>query len=118
MTQSKLTETRHKWDLSMAFIDDDAVEELRGILAVIDDLFCRLRVGPALLEEGFFLGGFVDLFTLQDGIHALNGADADLDIVRNIRAVQAAHAVMLGKGAVPLRQCLCKGRRYGQHTGF
>ena len=34
----------------MAFIDDDAVEKLRGNRFVIDDLFCGLCVGSGLLE--------------------------------------------------------------------
>ena len=84
----------------MAFIDDDAVEKLRGIFLVVDDLFRRLRVGPGLLEEGFFLCGFIHFLVLQDGIHPLNGADADLDVIGDIGAVQAANTVKLGKGAV------------------
>ena len=35
----------------------------------------------------------VHLFTLQDRIHALDGADADLNVIGNIGAVQAADAV-------------------------
>ena len=84
----------------MAFINDDAVEKFRGILFVVDDLFCRLRVGSSLLKEGFFLCGFVHLLALQDGIHPLNGADADLNVIGDIGAVQAANTVKLGKGAV------------------
>ena len=87
-------------DRPMAFIDDDAVEKLRGNLFVIDDLFCGLCVGSGLLEEGFFLCGFIHFLTLQDGVHPLNGADADLDVIGDIGAVQAANTVKLGKGAV------------------
>ena len=87
-------------DRPMAFIDDDAVEKLRGILFVIDDLFCGLCVGSGLLEEGFFLCGFIHFLALQDGVHPLNGADADLDVIGDIGAVQAANTVKLGKGAV------------------
>ena len=87
-------------DRPMAFIDDDAVEKLRGNLFVIDDLFCGLCVGSGLLEEGFFLCGFIHFLALQDGVHPLNGADADLDVIGDIGAVQAANTVKLGKGAV------------------
>ena len=83
----------HVVDRPMAFIDNDAVEKLRGNLFVIDDLFCGLCVGSGLLEEGFFLCGFIHFLTLQDGVHPLNGADADLDVIGDIGAVQAANAV-------------------------
>ena len=56
--------------------------------------------GSGLLEEGFFLCGFIHFLTLQDGVHPLNGADADLDVIGDIGAVQAANTVKLGKGAV------------------
>ena len=90
----------HVVDRPMAFIDNDAVEKFRGVLFVIDDLFCGLCVGSGLLEEGFFLCGFIHFLTLQDGVHPLNGADADLDVIGDIGAVQAANTVKLGKGAV------------------
>ena len=83
----------HVINRPMAFINDNAVEKLRGIFLVVDDLFCRLCVGSGLLKEGFFLCGFVHLLALQDGIHALNGADADLDVIGNIGTVQTANAV-------------------------
>ena len=90
----------HVVDRPMAFIDNDAVEKFRGIFLVVDDLFRRLRVGPGLLKEGFFLCGFIHFLTLQDGVHPLNGADADLDVIGDIGAVQAANTVKLGKEAV------------------
>ena len=85
----------HVIDRPMAFIDDDAIEEFGRIFFIVDDLFCRLRVRAALFEEGFFLCRFVHLLALEDRIHALDRADADLDIIRDIGAVQATNSVKL-----------------------
>ena len=78
---------------AVALVHDDAVEEFRGILGVIYDLLAGLGVCAAQLEHGFLLRGFVQLLAFEDGVHALDRADADLNIVGDIGAFQPAHTI-------------------------
>ena len=83
----------------MTFIDDNAVEKLRRVFVVIYNRFGLLVVRSALFKGGRFLKGFVHFFPLENGIHALNCADADLDVLRNVRTVKTLYAVNLGERA-------------------
>ena len=64
-------------DAAVALIDDDEVEGLdRPCRIVADELF--LFGGLLHFVERHVLGRFVDRFAAEDGIHALDGADAHL----------------------------------------
>ena len=69
-------------DRTVAFVDDDEVEELRWNPAVVDDRHRFLWL--------YQLGGidifriFVHLPALEQRVHPLDGADADLAVVRDV----------------------------------
>ena len=80
---------------AVAFIHDNAVKELRRIFLVVHHLFGSLALCRNKLRKGFFLDRFVQFFALQDGVHSLNGADANLDIVWYVGTFQPADTVKL-----------------------
>ena len=84
---------------AMAFVNDNAVEEFRRILFVVNDFFrCFGICGNILVKRDFFRG-FVQFLSFENGVHSLNGADADLHTVGNIRGLESMYAVNLRKRA-------------------
>jgi hypothetical protein len=55
----------HQFGTVNSFIHDDAVEEFRRVFGVVYDFFRGLRIGPALLKEGFLLSRFIHLFAFR-----------------------------------------------------
>ena len=84
---------------AMTLVDDDEIEELGWNLAAIDH---RHRfLGPNLQLCGIDLfGSLVQLLALQERIHALDGADADLAIPADKGRLEALNTVKLGELAV------------------
>ena len=86
-------------DRAVALIDDDEVEELGRDLFVVDDgerlLALRTGLGGVLLVLA--LGHFPPL---EDGIHPLDGGDADLGICGDVGGGEALGGVDGGEGAV------------------
>ncbi len=83
-------------DAAVAFVDDDEVEGFNGHGRVVaDELF--LGLGLLHLVERNVFGRFVDGLTAQDGIHALDGADAHLRMRVDVGRCQALHVVELGE---------------------
>ena len=82
----------------MAFVDDDEVKKLKWNLAVIDD---RHRLfGLHHLRRVDLLHGFIQLLVLQQRVHTLDGADADLAVLGNEGGFQPLHVVQLRKFTV------------------
>jgi len=86
-------------DGAVAFIDDDEVEVLDGDFLVVGDgkgfLAARSGLGGVVL-----LVGGVEFLALEDGIHPLDGGDADLCILRHVGGLEALDGVELGELAV------------------
>ena len=72
-------------DRPVAFVNDDEIKELRRNLVVVDDRY-RLP-GLRQLRWVYLFRGFVHLLALQERIHALDGANADLTIPGNDRTI-------------------------------
>lgn len=85
-------------DGAVAFVDKDEVEEFRRHLLGIDDRQWRLGLGQFSRVDLF--GGFVELGALENGVEALDGADADLAILGDVGGFQALDVVELGEFAV------------------
>ena len=80
---------------AVAFVDDDEIEELRRNLAVVDN-----RHGLPGLNEFRridLLGGVIHLLALQERVHALDGADANLAIPGDEGRGEALDVVKLGE---------------------
>ena len=84
-------------DGAVALVHDDAVEELRRVFFVVDHFLRRFAVGGHISAERGFLRRLVQLLTLQDGVHPLDGADVNLCISRHPGGFQAVHTVDVGK---------------------
>ena len=83
---------------AVAFVDDDEVEELGRDPAVIHD---RHRFsGLHHLGRVDLLGGFIHLLALQQRVHALDGTDANLNILGDEGRFQPLDVVQLGEFAV------------------
>ena len=87
---------------AMAFVDDDEVEELGRDFLAIGDLHRILGLHDFRWIN--LLGSFVQLLALQDRVHPLDGADADLAVVGDVRRFKALDIVKLGKLAVVVRR--------------
>ena len=83
---------------AVAFVDDDEVEKLRRNLAVVDNRHRLLGLNQ--LRRVDLLGGVIHLLALQERIHALDGADADLAILGDEGRCKALDVVKLGELAV------------------
>jgi hypothetical protein len=93
-------------DAAVAFVDDDEVEGFhRHGRVVADELF--LLGGLLHFVERHVFGRFVDRLATQDGVHALDGADAHLRMRVDAGRGQALHVVELGELAAIV------GRRVG-----
>ncbi len=87
----------------MAFVDDDEAEGFHrhgGVVA--HQLLLRRRL--LHLVERQVLGGFVDRLAAEDGIHALDGADAHLRVRVDAGAAETLHVVQLGELAAVIRR--------------
>ena len=83
---------------AVTFVDDDEVEKLGWDLVVIDN---RHRFfGLNHFRRVDFFDGFVQLLVLQERIHALDGADADLAVLGDEGRFEALDVVKLGELAV------------------
>ena len=80
---------------AVAFIHDNAVKELRRIFFIVHYFFGGFAFCRNKLRKGFFLSRFVQFFALQDGVHSLNGTDADLNIVWYVGTFQSADTIKL-----------------------
>jgi hypothetical protein len=86
-------------DRAVALIDDDEIEELgRDFLGVGDGERFAAAVGA--LGGVFILGGGVEFAALEDGIHPLDGGDADLGVGRDVGRGEAGDGVEFGELAV------------------
>ena len=77
-------------DRAVALIDDDEVEELDGNFCVVDDgqrLLGRLPASSAGFSSSALSSSGS---SFEDGVHALNGADADLAICSRYRRSSGA----------------------------
>lgn len=61
----------------------DAVKEFRRIFLIVDNLLRRFAIGCHKFRKRCFLRAFIQLVAFEDGIHSLNGADADLNVIGN-----------------------------------
>ena len=89
-------------DRAVALIDDDEVEELGRDFGGVGD---GKRFAAPLGGFGgvFILGRCVEFATLEDGIHPLDGGDADLRVGGDVRGIEPRHGVKLGELAVVVR---------------
>ena len=83
----------------MTLVYDHAVEEFRQIFFVVDDFLRRLAIDGSVFGKGCLFRRFIQFLTAQDGVHPLNGADADLYVCGHIGESQPPHAVNLEEGA-------------------
>ena len=83
---------------AMTFVDDNEIESLDGNGGIVA---YRLFLGGALLQfvEGDIFGGVVDGLAAENGIHALNGGDADLRVGVDGAGAEALDVVKLGEFA-------------------
>ena len=65
-------------DRAVTLVHDDAVEKLRRVFDVINYLPGWFYIGGDIFVKWCFLGGFIQILALQNGIHPLDGADIDL----------------------------------------
>ena len=98
-------------DGAVTLIDKDEVEELYRHLGVIGYGYRLFRFGELFCRIALFQG-FIQLFILEDGVHTLNGADADLGVLRHIRTFESLHCIEFGELAVVVT------RRKGEHLLF
>ena len=85
----------HVVDGAVALVHDDAVEGFRRNLGVVHHGQRGLAVGGLQLREGRLFRLLVQLLALENGVHALDGADIDLGAVRDVGTPQAMHRVDL-----------------------
>src|ERR1039458_9637307 len=89
-------------DGPVAFVGDDEVERLDGKAWVVAD-WDRLVFQERGFEAGLFLQFRIDLLSLQHGVEALNGSNADLaDIIQLVR-LHALDVVQLGEQTIFFR---------------
>ena len=82
----------------MAFVNDDEVEKLGCDLTIIDN---RHRFfGLNHFRRINLFGGFVQLLALQERIHALDSADADLAVLGDVRRFEPLDVVEFGEFSV------------------
>ena len=86
-------------DAAVAFVDDDEIEEFDGEFRVVNH-GQGLALAPIDLAGVDFFGPFVQLFAFQDGIEALDRADADLAVGGDVARFQALDVVEFGEFAV------------------
>ena len=84
-------------DGAVTFINDDTVEVFRGIFFIVQDNLGSFGICSSQFGKGRFFGRVIQLFTAEDGIHTLNGADTDLRTGRNIGTLQSGDAIQLCK---------------------
>ena len=80
---------------AVAFVDDDEVEKLGWNLVVIDNRHRFFWLNHFRRIDLF--DGFVQLLALQERIHALDGADADLAVLGDVRRFETPDVVELGE---------------------
>ena len=90
----------HIVDRAVTLVDDDTVEKFRRIFLVVDHLFGGLAVRCGQFVKRSLLRRLVQLLPFQDGIHPLDGTDAHLHIVWQVRVLQPPHTVELGERSV------------------
>ena len=76
-------------DAAVALVDDDEVEVFDRHGRVVADELCLLRGLLHFVQRDVF-GGFVDRLAAEDGVHALDGADAHLRVRVDMAARPAA----------------------------
>ena len=86
-------------DGAVTLIDEDEVKELYGHLGVVGYRYRLFRPGE-LFGWIEFLKGFIQLFILENGVHALNGADTNLGILGHTGALEALHGIEFGELAI------------------
>ena len=89
-------------DGAVAFVDEDEIEEFGGHLLGIDNR--QGRFGLRQLGRVDLFGGFVEFGALEDGVKALDSADADLAIFGDVGGLQALDVVELGEFAVIVKR--------------
>ena len=89
-------------DRLVAFIDDHEIEELGRDFSAVND---RKRLAAALGALGgiFIFGRLIEIAALENGIHALDGAYADLSILGHMARGETGDGVKLGELAVVVR---------------
>jgi hypothetical protein len=83
----------------VALINDHEIEELwRDSLAIDHREWFAFPVGS--LGRVLILGGFVEIAALENGIHPLDSADADLGVLRDVPRGEALNGVKFGELAI------------------
>ena len=89
----------HVVDGAVTLVDDDAVEEFGRVLGIIYNFLGGFGISGNVFVEGGLLGGIVQLLAFEDGVHSLDGADADLYALGNIGGLESVDTVDLREGS-------------------
>ena len=92
----------------MTLIDDNDIKELRWIFWVIYNFLGSLIIYRGSLKHRLKFRRLVYFFTTKDGVHTLNGADANMCWVRYKPRLQAVDPIKLRKRAVVIIRPVCK----------
>ena len=86
-------------DGAVAFVDGDEVEEFGWDFGIVDDVE-RVFGSELALVRVLLFQAFVEGLVFKDGVHALDGTDADLAAPGDERGLEALDVVELGEFAV------------------
>lgn len=90
-------------DGAVAFVHDDAAKKFRRIFLVVDYFLRRFAAGGNIRTERSFHCRLIQVLSLQNEVHPLDGADVGLRIGGHSEGLQAVNGSNSGKYFILLR---------------